>query len=65
MTYHNVEWPRGGKQHVLIIYVRLHQDRIGQHWLWAAIERIVAGDCEKEVLRDFGYQKLGADGTAP
>lgn len=64
MTHQNIEWQRGGKRHVLTTYARLHQGRIGQHWLWAAIERIVAGDSEEEVLRDFGYQKVGAGGTA-
>lgn len=51
------QWEAGGKQHVLATYARLHEGRIGQHWLWAAIERIVAGDSEEEVMRDFGYEK--------
>lgn len=58
------QWEAGGKQHVLTTYARLHQGRIGQHWLWAAIERIVAGDGEEEIMRDFGYQRVSANNQA-
>lgn len=40
---------------VLETYARLHAGKLGAHWLWVAIERIVAGDSEEEVMRDFGY----------
>ncbi len=36
-------------------YIRLHRGKIGQHWLWAAIERLNTGDPEVQVLADFGY----------
>jgi hypothetical protein len=42
-------------KHVLETYIKLHEGRIGAHWLWVAIERIVAGESEREVMRDYGY----------
>jgi hypothetical protein len=61
----NLIWKRGGKAHVWKTYARLHEGKIGQHWLWAAIERIaLAGESEAEVMADFGYEKVDAGGTA-
>lgn len=49
-------WERGGKRHVLDTYAKLHEGKIGMHWLWAAIERIVwAGESEASTMEDFGY----------
>lgn len=47
--------------HVLTVYLRLHEGKIGSHWLWAAIERIVAGDKESEVLENYGYVYYDGD----
>lgn len=49
------KFDRGAKQDILRTYAKLHEHKIGMHWLWAAIERIVAGEPEKEVMEDFGY----------
>ena len=49
------EWVRGGKQHVLKTYEKLHEGKIGAHWLWVAIERIANGEPEIEVMRDYEY----------
>ena len=40
---------------ILRIYLKLHEGRIGTHWLWCAIERIVQGESEFDVLWDYGY----------
>ncbi len=47
---------RGGKKHVLETYLKLHEHRIGAHWMWVAIERLVAGEPEVEVMEDYGYR---------
>lgn len=51
----NIAWQRGGRERVWNTYAALHADKIGAHWLWIAIERIVAGEREEEVMRDYGY----------
>jgi hypothetical protein len=48
--------------HVLKTYILLHKAKIGQHWLWCAIERIVKGEKEMDVLEDFGYVYYDGDG---
>ncbi len=49
-------WQRGGRQQVLRIYLKLHQqERLGEHWLWIALERVAAGEKADEVLADYGY----------
>ena len=49
-------WKRGGRQQVLRTYLRLHeQERLGEHWLWAVLERVAAGEKEDAVLADYGY----------
>jgi len=32
-------------------------DKITQHWLSVALERIRAGEPEREVMRDYGYER--------
>lgn len=49
-------WERGGKKSVLETYKKLHEGKIGAHWLWVAIERIASGEPEVEVMRDYGYE---------
>lgn len=51
----NRVWNWGGKKHVLQTYLNLHEGKIGAHWLWVAIERVVAGEPEREVMKDYGY----------
>jgi hypothetical protein len=34
---------------------KLHQGKLGAHWIWCALQQIAAGQDEAQVLRDFGY----------
>lgn len=49
------EFTRGAKQKILRTYDKLHQNKLGAHWLWCAIERIANGEPESQVLAEFGY----------
>ena len=41
---------------ILNTYLALHENKvIGCHWIWAALERIAAGENEQDVLADYGY----------
>lgn len=40
---------------ILRTYLKLHEGRIGMHWLWRAIERITLGESEEQVLADYNY----------
>lgn len=43
-------------EQVLRTYLALHSRKlVGMHWLWAAIERIAAGQPADKVLRAYGY----------
>lgn len=42
-------------EEVLQTYADLNKGKVGTHWLWTAIERIVSGEPEIEVLADYGY----------
>lgn len=44
-----------GALEVLKTYLKLHEGKVGAHWLWCAIERIVQGESEFDVLWDYGY----------
>ncbi len=63
-NYHQtLEMFNHGKEDALDIlktYLRLHGGKIGAHWLWSAIERIVMGENEVDVLEDYGYFREGA-----
>lgn len=50
-------WYRGTRDHILATYIELHKGKLGQHWLYAAADRIVAGDDEAKVMADFGYER--------
>lgn len=50
------QWKRGGRQRVLRTYECLHKGRLGEHWIWIALERIAAGEPEIEVMLDYGYR---------
>jgi hypothetical protein len=50
-------WNYGGKRSVLQTYARLHENKLGEHWLWVAIERISLGEPEAEVMADYGYRR--------
>jgi len=52
-----VRWQHGGKTAVLNTYVRLHEGKIGAHWLWVALERVSLGEDEAEVMEDYGYRR--------
>lgn len=42
---------------VLDTYLRLHEGKAFQHWLWAALDRVVAGDPVDSVMADMGYRR--------
>ena len=46
-----------GAFHVLRTYLKLHEGKIGAHWLWCVIERITHGECEEQVLADYCYYR--------
>ena len=59
--YANPNWNRfkpGGAKGVLDTYRKLHDGKIGMHWLWAVIDRHVAGDDIDEILKDYGYERV-------
>lgn len=41
--------------HVLITRILLNKSNSESYFLWNAIERIVKGEKEKEVLKEYGY----------
>lgn len=51
------KWKHGDRQNVLRTYLRLHQDKLGAHWLWCAIEQIAAGEPEGKVMAAYGYEE--------
>lgn len=40
---------------ILDTYRKLHEGKIGAHWLWCVIEQIAAGVSEEEALKGYGY----------
>ena len=38
-------------------FEKLHENKAFAHWLWVAIERVVAGEPVEEVMADYGYKK--------
>lgn len=40
---------------ILDTYLKLHEGKIGAHWLWCAMERMARGESELDVLLDYGY----------
>jgi len=52
-----------GALDILRTYLKLHEGQIGAHWLWCAIERIVRGERESDVLHDYGYVYVYGDWT--
>lgn len=46
---------------VLTNYLRLHKNRADLHWLWIAIERVVYGENERDVMEDYGYVYYDGD----
>lgn len=49
------------EKQIIATIEKLHEGKLGAHWLWVAIERIAAGEKETEVMADYGYTeaKLG------
>lgn len=44
-----------GAANVLRVYLKLHEGKIGAHWLWCVIGRMAAGEREDVAMRDYGY----------
>lgn len=40
---------------ILDTYLKLHEGKVGAHWLWCAIERVIQGEKPSDVLWDYGY----------
>ena len=47
------------------VYDKLHEGKLGAHWLWCVIEMIAAGQSEEEAMRNFGYYERAALSTQP
>lgn len=42
------------------VYDKLHEGKLGAHWLWCVIEQIAAGVSEEDAMREFGYYTRAA-----
>lgn len=40
---------------IIEIYLKLHEGKIGAHWIWCVIEQMAAGVPEDEAMRGYGY----------
>ena len=49
--------PPSAAADVLRAYLALHEGRVSQHWIYAAIGRLVAGDPEAAVVADMGWSR--------
>ena len=49
-----------GAADVLETYLTVHRNKLGMHWLYAAAGRIAAGENERAVLADYGYEWDGS-----
>lgn len=47
---------------ITAVYDKLHENKLGAHWLWCVIEKIAAGESEEEAMREYGYYSR-ADGA--
>lgn len=55
-----------GDRHIVAVHDKLHEGKLGAHWLWCVIEQIAAGVPEDEAMREFGYYALAMpDPRAP
>jgi hypothetical protein len=58
MSKDTIKWKHGAKQEILNTYAKLHEGKIGLHWLWAVIEQVTHHPEHIEaILRDYGYVK--------
>lgn len=44
-----------GEREIIATYEKLHEGKLGAHWLWVVIEQIAAGVPETQALREFDY----------
>lgn len=44
---------------IIATYDKLHEGKLGAHWLWCVIEQIAAGVPETEAFKSFGYYEAG------
>lgn len=51
----DAEFKEGAVEEILRTYLALHKGKLGAHWMWCAIEQLVAGIPEAEVMSDYGY----------
>lgn len=50
-----MDMTKATKQYILDTYCKLHENKLGQHWIWVALERIADGEPEAEVMADYGF----------
>ena len=48
---------------IIETYLQLHESKVGEHWLFAAIERIACGEKEVDVMEDYGWIRDGLSST--
>ena len=56
-----MQFSPGGAVAVLETYLTVHRNKLGMHWLYAAAGRIAAGENERAVLADYGYERAESD----
>ena len=42
------------------VYDKLHEGKLGAHWLWCVIEQVASGHSEEDAMREFGYYSRAA-----
>ena len=50
---------------ITAVYDKLHENKLGAHWLWCVIEKIAAGESEEEAMREYGYYVRAALAAQP
>ncbi len=46
---------RARQRKITAVYDKLHEGKLGAHWLWCVIEQIANGVSEEEAMQDYGY----------
>lgn len=54
------KFKRGAKPDILRTYLKLHEGKLGAHWLWIVVQRVANGESADSVLKEYGY----TDGNA-
>ena len=54
------KFKHGAKPDILRTYLKLHEGKLGAHWLWIVVQRVANGESADSVLAEYGY----TDGNA-